>query len=278
MIVRLACLKCALDSSKLLDSHESVTIDVPTPISRIADDAIYHVVCERKHHTRVVLMNQKFELLFEMGLNSIIDENYRDAVSSFISSLERFYEFFWRVTLTHFSIGEKEIELAWKNMSNQSERQLGAYISASLLLNKRNPPLLKNKEINLRNKVIHKGYITLRDEAIGFGDEIKILLETELENLRSLAQDSLMKVYERSIPKIDKKERDDEEAILKLNVITTIDIKCPRTDPKDSRRGVVSQQFERILRERQPHEMILLSNEEAVQKNYQSTKHDSYLL
>ena len=59
----------------------------------ICDDGKYEVTCTRGHKETVILQQQKFEILFEIGAHAIIDGYYREAVSSFAASLERFYEF-----------------------------------------------------------------------------------------------------------------------------------------------------------------------------------------
>ena len=98
MIVRLFCPECAVAAAKKLPYAE---IEVPVPIARLADDGRYEVRCQAGHLNTVFLDNVKFELLFEMGLNALIDGYPREAVSSFASSLERFYEFYWNVVMTH---------------------------------------------------------------------------------------------------------------------------------------------------------------------------------
>ena len=91
MIVRLFCPVCALAATKKLPHAE---IEVPLPIASVSDDGRYEIRCQAGHLSTVFLDNLKFELLFEMGLNALLDGYPRDAVSSFASSLERFYEFY----------------------------------------------------------------------------------------------------------------------------------------------------------------------------------------
>lgn len=57
------------------------------------DDGCYGVCCSRGHTSVTILQEQKFEILFDIGANAIIDGYYRESISSFTSSLERFYEF-----------------------------------------------------------------------------------------------------------------------------------------------------------------------------------------
>ncbi len=48
-------------------------------------------------------------------------------ISSFTSSLERFYEFCIKVFCENNSMNDDTYNKVWKQVSNQSERQLGAF-------------------------------------------------------------------------------------------------------------------------------------------------------
>ena len=170
MIIRLFCCHCALAVSKNLPH---APIDVPMPVVTIADDGRHEVRCAAGHVSTVFLDNLKFELLFEIGLNALVDDHSRDAVSSFAASLERFYEFFWHVACRVNNVPPEEAAKAWKLVARQSERQVGMFITAHLILLKRSPALLNtNTDVKLRNDVIHGGYIPTQDEACAFGNVV----------------------------------------------------------------------------------------------------------
>ncbi|MGL5998259.1 MAG: hypothetical protein ACRC1I_17390 [Pseudomonas proteolytica] len=59
----------------------------------VRDDGCYMATCLSGHRTVTVLQQHKFGVLFEIGAHAILDGYYREAVSSFTSSLERFYEY-----------------------------------------------------------------------------------------------------------------------------------------------------------------------------------------
>lgn len=264
MIIRLFCPKCAYEVSNKLTDHAS--IDVPVPVMRLADNGEYQVVCEKGHESIVILDNLKFELLYEMGLNALIDGYPREAVSSFVASLERFYEFYWRVAMKNAKVSNEETEATWKPISKQSERQLGAYVSASLMLTKSAPILLKqNKEVLFRNNVIHNGYIPTKDEAISFGNSVMKLINTELNNLRNIASDALLSTYKQLSPQSsakDEKDSDEDDKVRGcVNILTAIDMRHPPKED-DKRFGTVEDQFQRIIDERQPYSMELLTDEE----------------
>jgi hypothetical protein len=229
------------------------------PIAALAEDNEYQVRCEAGHVSAVFLDNLKFELLFEMGLNALVDGYPREAVSSFTASLERFYEFCWLVAAIKSSTSETEIAKAWKIVAKQSERQLGMFIASYMLLMKRAPFVLSSNDVKFRNDVIHGGYVPTAQQAIGFGNKIMPLIREIVRELRQEAPEALMSAYKRLsrhriIP--------EEEIAGTINILTAIDVRHPPERDDDPRIGGVESQFTRILEERQPRNFELLSREE----------------
>jgi hypothetical protein len=265
MIVKLFCPKCVYEKSKGFDGH--ATLEVPVPLTRLSDNGEYEVECGKGHISTVILDNVKFELLFEIGLNAIIDGYPREAVSSFASALERFYEFYWRVVMRHHGIDKSDIDSSWKPLSKQSERQMGAYVTAATLLTKNIPNLLNtNKEVPFRNKVIHNGYVPTTEEAIIFGDVVMELINNDLEQLRLITKSALEATYKEQSPRDyesseEEDDGDDTNIVGCVNILTAIDVRHPPKG-KDKRVGSVKDQFNRINDERQPTRMQMLSTEE----------------
>ncbi len=136
------------------------------------DEGRYEIACPKGHTAVTILQEQKFELLFDIGAYALIDGYYREAVSSFTSSLERFYEFFITAAFLEKGIDAALFSKTWKLISNQSERQLGAFILVYLAELHKTPMLLSQKSIEFRNAVVHKGTIPSRERAIEYGQEI----------------------------------------------------------------------------------------------------------
>jgi hypothetical protein len=125
----------------------------------LSDKGLYKVRCDKGHESTVFIENHKFDILFESGILAFVDGYSREAVSSIASSLERFFEFYIKVVSLKNGVYYDKISESWKKIAAQSERQIGAYVFVYLLENKKCPTLLSNKSKELRNKVIHKGYI-----------------------------------------------------------------------------------------------------------------------
>lgn len=162
MRVILACTECAqIDGPNAKLSY-----------AEYRDDNRYEFTCERGHTSVMALQQQRFEVLFDIGAHAILDGYYREAVSSFTSSLERFYEFFVRAALGQSGVAKEGLEKAWKEVAAQSERQLGAFLFVYLLTQKQVPLVLSQDKVKFRNDVIHKGKIPSRGEAIEYGQAV----------------------------------------------------------------------------------------------------------
>lgn len=157
------------------------------------DDGRYEVTCPKGHISTTILQQQKFEVLFEIGAYAIVDGYYREAVSSFTSALERFYEFCIKIICLSKGHDWDSILETWKNVSNQSERQLGAFIFLHHLELGSKPTLLKNKTVQFRNEIIHKGKIPNRGEAINYGQEVLDIIRPIISWLEDTHKESVQK-------------------------------------------------------------------------------------
>lgn len=244
MDVNLFCPLCVQQAAQRGDPTEAVRV----PILKLRDDGVYPVRCQEGHETRVRLLNARFELLFEVAVYALRDGYTREAVSSFSASLERFYEFYSAVALEATDVDPSQFAAAWKDVANQSERQLGLFIGAHLILTGSAPALLNpNKEVKFRNAVVHKGRIPESSEALAFGEVVLGLVEGALNDLRGRCPESLHRVYERfqPAPLVEVPQPDgSEEVVGAVNILTVLDVKHPREG--DTRAGTLASQVERL--------------------------------
>ena len=138
----------------------------------VPDDGVLWSLCDLGHRTAAVLQNQKFALLAEIAVEGIVKENYREAIGTFAASLERLWEYGLRVISREQGVPADVFAAAWKPMSKQSERQLGAFMAAYLIRTGTRAPELNQKAVELRNQVIHHGYIPSRQDAIRYGQAV----------------------------------------------------------------------------------------------------------
>jgi len=196
------CLKCVQETPPLLNS---AFID-------IRNDGLYEFTCTKGHKLVCFLQEQKFEILFEIGAHAILDGYYREAVSSFSASLERFYEFYIKVICLSRNIGEDIIEEAWKEVSQQSERQLGAFICLYLIEKGHPPTILGNKWRKFRNNVIHKGLIPEKKKAVEYGQEELDLILPVLNDLQNNHEEEIQKMVSQHLRRIHSRAPEGIEA------------------------------------------------------------------
>ena len=84
MLLNLICGECIKESMKKGDLFVD---ELKLPVSEISESGIYDVTCYKGHKTKVALLNNKFELLFDLGFNGLIDGYHREAVLNFTASL-----------------------------------------------------------------------------------------------------------------------------------------------------------------------------------------------
>lgn len=198
MKVSLSCIQCNLNK----DNNYSF---------ELRDDNIYPITCENGHESIILMESHKFELLFEMGMKAMLDGYFREAVSNFAVSIERFHEFSMEVFIQsllntensnneHFQLDRtSEYNKAWKTISNQSERQLGAYTMLYLSVFKFAPELIKPKYVEFRNKVIHKGYFPTEKETLSYAKDVFSYLQTKLIELKKNMDEYVEFTYDRKL-------------------------------------------------------------------------------
>jgi hypothetical protein len=268
MLLDLICFDCVMEQVKKGVPHTSEGVPILTPFEEVNNTGIYEVNCSKGHKSKTIIDNIDFEILFEYGLNAVADSYYREAVSSLTASMERYFEFFIRVVLRSSNIGFETIDKVWKNMSSQSERQLGAYIALYAQTFGEEPLLLNaNKEVPFRNSVIHKGHIPTRKEAIDYGDSVMRIVETSLLKIKAKFPEITIETfdyygYKRIVTdkiKLIEKETGVEQGYACVNIMTTIDVKNGREiHLDDGRIGNVEQRIPSILDRRKPRKATLL--------------------
>lgn len=179
-------------------------IEVP-----LQDSNVYTYTCERGHSATTALQNPKYELLFESGILALRDGYYREAVTSFAASLERFLELIIiSLTFKEIEANEKEWKETWKLVASRSELQLGA---VTLLyfkeLGKAMPALnsafikehklnIGGKEpVNFRNNVTHQGFIPSYEVALHYGEAVNIYMRLVLASVTKEVGASALRAF-----------------------------------------------------------------------------------
>lgn len=139
-------------------------------------------------------------MLFDIAVNAISDGYMREAVASFAASLERFYEFFIKYHIHSLGIDESILFDTWKEVSNQSERQLGAFTFLFLAKYNEKAQTLDSNTVGFRNSVIHKGYIPSEADAIDFGNKVYSVIRGIAQKLELSEGKRLDSYYSSTLP------------------------------------------------------------------------------
>jgi hypothetical protein len=158
------------------------------------DTGSYVFTCERGHRNNIALQQSRFEVLAEVAVQAVADQYFREAVTSFASSLERFYEFYFFVSGIRQGRSYSDIEDIWSRLKSQSERQTGAYVTAYFHDYGVAPELQSNTKTAFRNKVVHQGYIPNESEAIEYGQSVVELVQPVLNQLEKDAPNAVGRV------------------------------------------------------------------------------------
>jgi len=164
-------------------------------VETIRDDGLYTGQCPKGHKLLLATQTLRYEMLFEIALNAISDGYYREAVSSFAASVERFYEFAIRVLALRAGLAPGVFSGAWKKVAAQSERQVGAFVFMYAQAFGEVPLILDAKKpldvSELRNAVVHKGKLPSCGEAIDFGRAAYGVIQAGVSGLRRLCVDEV---------------------------------------------------------------------------------------
>jgi len=171
------------------------------------EEAFAYIECSLGHKSAILLQSHKFEILLESAANALIEGYTLEAAASLSSAYERVFEFAINVFCKKSEVSKVSIKETFKQVSKQSERQIGAFLFLHLLVFGKHYTL--NKKIpELRNKIIHQGYIPTPDEVIIFGEliyqeivAITNLISSELSSELEQVVKETVQVRNEKIPK-----------------------------------------------------------------------------
>jgi hypothetical protein len=186
MKVLLTCMDCL---------QENGIPDFRPVVVTVNDERFFKMTCPNGHQTLTVIQQPKHEVLFELGMNALVDGYPREAVTSFASCLENFYEFCINQVSLYKGVDRASLDAGWKYMAKQSERQLGAFLMLWLNYFGSAPTLLSDRSRSFRNRVVHQGYIPGLDETLAFGDDIVACVASNLRDMQHHFGDDLETIF-----------------------------------------------------------------------------------
>lgn len=151
-------------------------------IGEVEADLIAVCTCPYGHKTVIRITHNLCDVLYSSAVLAYVKDCLSESVMSFAASLERSYEMFTKVTLYIEGLSYEQIDNFWKELSNQSERQYGAFCT-QYLKSLKEPWRIDSKMIEFRNKVVHKGYIASTEEVTNYANYITKSLYKILKHL-----------------------------------------------------------------------------------------------
>ncbi|CAM4300052.1 hypothetical protein [Pseudoalteromonas maricaloris] len=170
------------------------------------NDGIANIECDNKHKFTCFVQGTNVEKLLESGVHALANKNTLEACASIYAAYERSIEFAIDVFSHHDGIDLEALEATKKSMSNQSERQLGAFLM--LYFRKIGSPYkLSRKVTEERNKFIHKGFIPGIERAHQFCKkvyeliaELIVLLKSRFPNSVDVVRNQLLQDFAKGLP------------------------------------------------------------------------------
>lgn len=151
----------------------------------LSDTDTYSYTCPVGSKTVKTIQNPRFEILTELALLEFNNNIFENSVTRFSSALERFFEFLTVYYLRLEGFHDLEITKVIRRIK-LSERLRGSFeLVASLMKLKNNylfpdTPDLDNL-LQLRNKVVHGGYLPTEAESRQHGTAISEFLATTVQ-------------------------------------------------------------------------------------------------
>lgn len=212
---------------------ENIATARPIVVVEPCDNGRYEVICPKGHKSVTVLQQQKFEVLFDIGAYALIDGYYREAVSSFTPSLERFYEFVIMAVLFQRGISEETFNQTWKLVERQSLKQVGAFIFIYLSEFGTPPTVLCRKRVDFRDEVIHQGKIPTRQEAITYGQAILDVVRPILKQIKGKCPDGVQKTVVQHLTECQSgKQEQCQASTLGVSTILSLSVCDPNHDKR----------------------------------------------
>jgi hypothetical protein len=133
-------------------------------------DYIIDFTCDRGHRNLEYVQEADWEVLITSAGLALSEGYPMEAVSAIAAGVERFAEFATKAICKSFNTSDDVIETTWKQVSRQSERQIGAFAFVYAARFNSAPPMMPPKQVEVRNAVIHRGAQPRPEQVEIYGD------------------------------------------------------------------------------------------------------------
>lgn len=159
------CMKCTYEDN--LNNSEFYPVEI--------DDAFFEgkeVCCQNGHTFFLANKSLKSSFLFEQGLYSYNKGFYAEAFNAIYTGFEYYKQEVVSLYLFNLSKRIDKMESITKPFFNLSERIEGAYRVAFYSMFKKEPCFIDQKNVSVRNSIIHKGHIASKQDCTILGNDV----------------------------------------------------------------------------------------------------------
>ena len=111
--------------------------------------------------------------------------------------------------------------------------------------------MLGNGSVSFRNDVTHKGLIPGREQTLKYGEEVRMIVNSAITEMKICFNDALYRVYDHFLPRVE--EGGDS---FSCNITTVLDVRNgPKFDEGDVRNRSLVEMIPAVINRRQPQRM-----------------------
>lgn len=179
-----------------------------TVVESIKEGELIIHSCGRGHTTTSIIQNEKYSILFDIGVEAYNQGFYIESVACTSSALERFRDWCIQTILAENQNQDlDEFNKIWKHLNNLSERKYGAFILMYLNRFNQAPMLLDDEMIRFRNGVIHKGVLPSDVQCKYYIESVLEVIKSNLIKMKELDDFLLFACFNRKVIELHKKEK-----------------------------------------------------------------------
>jgi hypothetical protein len=163
----------------------------------IEDNLICSKICSNGHETIYHCSHFKWDLLFQFAVSAIAEGDKRMAILNFASALEEFHKFCIQVLLCSENIDYTTSRDFLSKHLKLSERQTGGFCLFYFSIFKEAPPHMSNNLIEIRNGVVHTGYIPNQKKSIEYGEAVRAIIINTLKKLKENFKEQINEILQK---------------------------------------------------------------------------------
>jgi hypothetical protein len=132
------------------------------------EDGVYEYVWPDGHKTITVCQTEHGEMLIERAVDAYLERNFRDVVVSAASGVDSYLNFHIEILLLTAGKTPTEVAALLALTDKQENRRWGAFLALELQFGRGALPVIKQKQVELRNSIVHGGKVPTPEQALGY--------------------------------------------------------------------------------------------------------------